>query len=127
MTQQRDEQPSQQRDDQRADSAALPCGSWPSPITPPSLTQASVRLAEPGTDGAHVYWIEARADAGGRGVLVRAGDPQPVRVTPDGFNVRTRVHEYGGGAWAAADGTIVFSNFDDNRLYRVTSGSETPQ
>ncbi|MDQ3654853.1 MAG: prolyl oligopeptidase family serine peptidase, partial [Chloroflexota bacterium] len=39
-------------------------------------------------------------------------------------NVRTRVHEYGGGAWAAADRTIVFSNFDDNRLYRLTPGSD---
>ncbi|HEV2067886.1 MAG TPA: hypothetical protein VGR08_13740, partial [Thermomicrobiales bacterium] len=107
--------------------APLPCGSWPSPITPQSLTEATVRLTEPGTDGAHVYWIEARADAGGRGVLVREGEPDPVRVTPDDVNVRTRVHEYGGGAWAAAEGTVVFSNFDDNRLYVVAPDSDRPQ
>jgi dipeptidyl aminopeptidase/acylaminoacyl peptidase len=49
-------------------------------------------------------------------------------VTPAGFNVRTRVHEYGGGAWAVADGTIVFSNFEDNRLYRqrATGGAPEP-
>lgn len=131
MTEQRDGPPFQQRDERRegppGEVAVLPYGSWPSPITPRSLTEATVRLTEPGSDGTHVYWIESRADEGGRGVLVRAGDSQPVRVTPDGFNVRTRVHEYGGGAWTAADGTIVFSNFDDNRLYRVSPGSETPQ
>jgi len=103
---------------------ALPCGSWPSPITAQSLTEATVRLSEPGTDGTDVYWIEARADAGGRGVLVRAGDPHPIRVTPDDFNVRTRVHEYGGGAWAATEGIVVFSNFADNRLYLLTPGSD---
>jgi len=35
--------------------AMLPCGSWPSPITPQSLTEATVRLTEPGTDGTDVY------------------------------------------------------------------------
>ena len=114
----------QQRDVQPDDRATLPCGSWPSPITPQSLTKATVRLTEPGSDGSDVYWIEARADAGGRGVLVREDDPEPVRVTPEGSNVRTRVHEYGGGAWTATDRTIVFSNFDDNRLYLLTPGSE---
>ncbi len=113
--------------DQQGFAAALPCGSWPSPITPDALTRASVRLSEPETDGTHVYWIEARADEGGHGVLVREGDPAPVRVTPDGFNVRDRVHEYGGGAWAAADGIIVFSHFDDNRLYLLTPDSGSPR
>jgi len=107
--------------------ASQPFGTWPSPITPQSLTEATVRLTEPGTDGTDVYWIEARADAGGRGVLMREGDPHPVRVTPDDFNVRTRVHEYGGGAWAAAEGTIVFSNFDDNRLYLIAPGLDRPR
>jgi hypothetical protein len=74
-----------------------------------------------------VFWIESRADEGGRGVLVRAGDPDPVRVTPEGVNVRSRVHEYGGGSWAAANGTVVYSNFDDNRLYLLTPGAGFPR
>ena len=44
-------------------------------------------------------------------------------VTPTGFNARTRVHEYGGGDYTVADGTIVFSNFADQRLYRQSIGA----
>ena len=43
-------------------------------------------------------------------------------VTPPGFNVRTRVHEYGGGAYTVDDGTIYFSNFADQRIYRQQPG-----
>ena len=32
-------------------------------------------------------------------------------ITPDGFNVRTTVHEYGGGAYLVNDGIVYFSNF----------------
>jgi dipeptidyl aminopeptidase/acylaminoacyl peptidase len=45
-------------------------------------------------------------------------------MTPSLFNARTRVHEYGGGAFVVADGTVYFSNFDDQRLYRKDPGSE---
>ena len=38
---------------------------------------------------------------------------------PAPFNARTRCHEYGGGAWTVADGTLYFSNFADQRLYRL--------
>ena len=47
-------------------------------------------------------------------------------MTPQGFNVRTRVHEYGGGAWTVADGMIYFSNFADNRLYRMDRYGHQP-
>lgn len=57
--------------DQPGIDAAFPRGSWPSPITLDMPTRSSVRLTEPGIDGAHVYWIESRAGEGGRGMLVR--------------------------------------------------------
>ena len=43
-------------------------------------------------------------------------------LTPAGFNVRTRVHEYGGGAYTVSDGTVWFSNYADQRLYRQEPG-----
>ena len=54
-----------------------------------------------------------------RAVLVRGGD-EPEDVTPVGFNVRTTVQEYGGGAFTLVNHSdeVVFSNFDDQRLYK---------
>src|SRR5215208_6692043 len=99
-------------------------GSWRSPITAELVARAGMRLAEPwiGDDGS-AWWLEGRPAEAGRGVLVRkrpGADPED--VTPDGFYVRTRVHEYGGGAWLLHGETVFFSNFDDQRLYRQDPG-----
>ena len=68
-------------------------------VSPRMLATSSVSLSEPWIDDGVAYWLEARPAEGGRGVLVRGGPwSSPVDVTPEGFNVRTRVHEYGGGA-----------------------------
>ena len=70
-----------------------------------------------------VYWLEGRADEGGRVVLVRSvPGGEPIEVTPADFNLRTMVHEYGGGAYCVHDGVAFCSRFDDQRLYRVDPG-----
>jgi dipeptidyl aminopeptidase/acylaminoacyl peptidase len=46
----------------------------------------------------------------------------PTDVTPAGFNVRTMVHEYGGGAYCVHHGVVLCSDFDDQRLYRIDAG-----
>jgi dipeptidyl aminopeptidase/acylaminoacyl peptidase len=99
-----------------------PYGSWPSPLTAADVASAGVRLSEPalGADGS-VWWLERRPQEGGRAALVRDGDD----VVPEGFNVRTQVHEYGGGAWLLlGDGAVICSNWDDQRLYRIDPGGE---
>ncbi len=76
-------------------------------------------------DGEDLYWCELRPAEEGRVVLVRRSpDGGIADLTPPGFNVRTRVHEYGGGAFAADGGTVWFSNFADQRLYRQDRGGE---
>jgi dipeptidyl aminopeptidase/acylaminoacyl peptidase len=73
-------------------------------------------------DGDDVYWLERRPNEGGRSVLVRRrADGRDEELTPQGFNVRTRVHEYGGGAYVVAGGKVYFSNFTDQRVYRTGS------
>ena len=74
-----------------------------------------------------VYWTETRPLENGRTVLVfRPHGGEPVDVVPSGFNVRSRVHEYGGGAWFRG-GTVVFcSGFDDSRLYRIEAPGTEP-
>jgi dipeptidyl aminopeptidase/acylaminoacyl peptidase len=86
---------------------------------------SEVALEQLRIDGDDIYWIERRADEGGRKVIVRrSADGQIVDMTPAGFNARTRVHEYGGGDYAVSNGTIVFSNFPDQRLYLQKLGAE---
>jgi dipeptidyl aminopeptidase/acylaminoacyl peptidase len=102
-------------------------GSWRSPVGPASVAAGGRRLAAPqlAGDGA-VWWGEGRPAEGGRVVLVRrpAGGA-PEDVTPEGTNARTRVHEYGGGAWTlVADDLVLFTNFEDQRLYRQRLGEE---
>ncbi len=77
-------------------------------------------------DGDDIYWLERRPNEGGRGVLVRRrADGRHEELTPQGFNVRTRVHEYGGGAYIVAAGDVYFSNFTDQRVYRVGGSAIT--
>ena len=109
-------------------STPLPHGSWPSPITPAMVASGGVGLREPGTNGTDVLWVESRPADSGRCVLVRAGADGDcaVDLTPAPFNVRSRVHEYGGGAWAASGDIVIFSHHADNRLYRTDLAGATP-
>ena len=94
--------------------ARAPYGSWRSPITAASIAEGAVTLggAVAGPDG--LRWTEQRASEGGRTVIVHDGRD----VTPEGFNVRTAVHEYGGGAWWTHGTTVFFANWADQRVYR---------
>ena len=95
-----------------------PYGSWKSPITAEIVGGGEIGLEQIRIDGRDIYWIERRAQEAGRKVIVRrAGNGETTDVTPAGFNARTRVHEYGGGDYAVADQTIIFSNFSDQQLY----------
>jgi len=94
-------------------------GSWRSPISADLVASGGVRLGQIALNGGDVYWIEGRPAEGGRNVIVRrTADGLIADLTPAHLNVRTRVHEYGGGEFAVADGTVYFSNFADGRLYR---------
>ena len=102
-------------------------GAWPSSITAESVAAAAIALSEPRLEDGMAYWLERRPDEGGRSVIVRAGnDDRPDTLTPAGFNVRSRVNEYGGGAYTVSRGVLFFSHDGDGRLYRQAPG-EAPQ
>ncbi|NEK86793.1 S9 family peptidase [Blastococcus saxobsidens] len=106
-------------------SAPLPHGSWPTPITSELVVRTAARLEEVVVDGSDVWWSEARPAEGGRSVLVRrSADGAVVDVLPAPWNARTRVHEYGGGSWTVSGGVLWFTDYSDQRLYRIgTDGS----
>jgi len=104
-----------------------PYGSWKSPITSDLIVSGTIGFGEVTLDGDDIYWIESRPSEGGRSVIVRrTPDGTVADVTPPGFNARTTVHEYGGGAYLVDSGTVYFSNFADQRLYRQMP-SQAPQ
>jgi dipeptidyl aminopeptidase/acylaminoacyl peptidase len=103
--------------------ARAPYGSWASPITAEMVARAGISLFGPWLADGVAWWLEGRPAEAGRVVLVQApGGEKPVDVTPEGFNVRSMVHEYGGGAYCVHEGTVYFSNFEDQRLYRQLPG-----
>lgn len=102
-----------------------PYGTWRSPISAEMVSVGGVTLSKPWLQDGSVYWQESRPAEGGRLVLMRAAPfSEPVEVTPPGFNVRTTVHEYGGGAYLIHRGTVFFSHFADQRLYRQELGAD---
>jgi dipeptidyl aminopeptidase/acylaminoacyl peptidase len=107
--------------------SVFPTGSWPTPITSELVVRAAARLGEVVVDGNDVWWSESRPSEGGRSVIVRrSADGTVGDVLPAPWNARTRVHEYGGGAWTVSAGTLWFTEFTDQRLYRLDPGSDTP-
>lgn len=106
-----------------------PYGSWSSPITLDLVAnEGGVAYGYLSVDDEGVYWLESRPQEQGRQALVFLPESgSPVDVVPPGFNVRTRVHEYGGGAWFRDRRTAYCSNFDDSRLYRIDGAGADPQ
>lgn len=98
-------------------------GEWSSPITTGLLVADSVRLGGITLDGGCAYWVEGRPSQGGRNALVRRDTDGTTRdVCSPPFNVRTRVHEYGGGAHLVEQGRVWFVNDDDQRIYHCAEG-----
>jgi dipeptidyl aminopeptidase/acylaminoacyl peptidase len=99
-----------------------PYGSWRSPITAASIVADSLGLGQVAFDGSDVYWSEMRPVERGRNAIVRFRGGRVEEVLPAPFNARSRVHEYGGGAFTVADGVLYFCNEPDQRVYRAEAG-----
>ncbi|MCS3844822.1 prolyl oligopeptidase family serine peptidase [Microbacterium sp. AK031] len=99
-----------------------PYGTWSSPFHAADIAGSAPRI-----DGAHfvgeeIWWGESVPAEGGR-VTVRSSTGDV--LLPEPWNARSRVHEYGGGAWTAdADGILYFVDAGDQRVYRMLPGEE---
>ncbi len=102
----------------------IPYGAWPSPISARSVVAGVVGFSELTSAAGMRFWLESRPEENGRSVLVRCdADGLQQDVTPAPCNVRSRVHEYGGGAYTVAGDGVWFVNFDDQNLYRERAGT----
>lgn len=103
-----------------------PFGTWPSPITADIVASAFVSFGELASDGKDLYFLESRPSERGRTALMLwRSEEECFEVTNDGFDVRSMVHEYGGGAYAVANGTAYFVNKSNQDIFRVEPASGT--
>jgi dipeptidyl aminopeptidase/acylaminoacyl peptidase len=98
-------------------------GSWASSITAEALAKNAIGISGLRAASERLYWLESRPDEGGRLVVMMGHENSFQQITPDGFNVRTRVHEYGGAPYVVAGDTLFFSNYTDQRLYVQSPGN----
>lgn len=99
-------------------------GSWKSPITAEEVVKGSVRLSCLSSEGNELIWSEGRPEESGRYVIVSERNGNKVDLIPQGFNVRTRVHEYGGKCHAIHEDMIYFVDFQNQHLYCMKRGEK---
>ncbi|HEY8479997.1 MAG TPA: prolyl oligopeptidase family serine peptidase [Spirillospora sp.] len=111
--------------------ATLPYGSWPSPISAADVARARLRLSFPTVVGSDVWWQETRPEEGGRTTIVHLKGGHRTELLQAPWDARTRVHEYGGRSYlpirTATGWSIVFSNYEDQRLHRLDEGDPKPR
>jgi dipeptidyl aminopeptidase/acylaminoacyl peptidase len=106
-------------------------GSWKSPISAADVARGAMSVAFPAIAGDEVWWQESRPAEGGRVTIMASAGPadEPRELLPAPWYARTRVHEYGGRSYlpvpSAEPGRfdLVFANFADQRLYRLSGAS----
>lgn len=98
-----------------------PYGTWVSPLTPELVTAGQKRFGNIVIDGDDIYWDELRPKEKGQTIVIkRTPDGKCFDVTPPNHSVRSRVHEYGGGAFTVHRGELFWVNDGDQRVYRET-------
>jgi dipeptidyl aminopeptidase/acylaminoacyl peptidase len=104
----------------RTPAAVNPYGLWPSPIDAEQVARQATAYDAVHTSGEAVYWLETRPSQDGRAVVVRwTDDAGAAEAVPARFDVGSRVHEYGGGAYLPAGRTLFACSQGDQRLYRI--------
>jgi len=98
-----------------------PYGTWTSSISAAAVAQSASRPGDLVVDGLDVYISESRPGDAGRAAIVKLlcapNAPPPEEVLPPPYSARSRVHEYGGGAFMVRSGSLIFVNDADQALY----------
>jgi len=96
-------------------------GHWDSPLAPTDVARAKVSLSELCSDGGALYWLESRPAESGRVAMVRADADGLADHSPEDASIRSRVHEYGGGAMCLVPqrsrGAFAFVDHADQRVW----------
>ncbi|MAA75639.1 MAG: peptidase [Salinisphaeraceae bacterium] len=111
-----------------ADHAVADYGGWPSPISAADVARAGTRLGQAAWHAGRVWWVEGRPEEQGRSVVVSmARDGAPRDELPEGFDARSAVHEYGGGAFCVGEPGLAFVNAADQCVYLLSGRDAAPR
>lgn len=103
-------------------------GTWASPVKASSIASATLKLGQVLVDQGSVYWLEGRPKESGRAALMRQrADGKTEDLLPAPLSARSLVHEYGGAAFVASGGgEVFFTNYADQRIYKLVDGGKEP-
>jgi dienelactone hydrolase len=111
--------------------SGAPFGRWPSPLAADEVAAGRMSLSELQSDGAALYWLESRPLESGRTVCVRYRDGRCRDHSPEGVSIRSRVHEYGGGALCVVprhrDGAFAYVDQADQRIWFCDGEGTAPR
>ena len=110
-------------DSRSAAPAIAPYGSWASPLSAAALAAGGINFGDLRSANGRLYWVENVPARGGEVSLFSFSHGATAQVTPNGANVRTRVHEYGGASFIAVGDTVFYSQLSDQRLYELKPGA----
>ena len=98
----------------------IPHGSWPGSVSIDDVLNGARSLVELRTDDDDVFWLETRPWENGRSTIMALlnGEADATELTPQ-LDVRARVMEYGGGAWAVQSGQVVAWDDRTRQLWRA--------
>ena len=96
-----------------------PYGTWPSPVDASVVAAGGRRYGTLRAGDAGITWVESRPEEGGRSTLMRHDGDGARELTPTPANVRSRVHEYGGGAYCIAGEWAYFVDFAAQNICAV--------
>lgn len=103
--------------------STAPYGTWPSRLSAAELAGANTGYSDVRIDLDRAAWLQSDPSNGGRTSVMSTDRDGPARRdTPADFDVRTCVHEYGGGALGAGHGVVLACRWDDQRVYRIEDG-----
>lgn len=101
-----------------------PYGTWESPLKASDIASSAIRLGQVLYGGDKLYWLEGRPKEGGRSALVaKDASGQMADQLDQSYNLRSLVHEYGGGAYLPLRDSLFFINYKDQRIY-TAGGSD---
>ena len=100
-------------------------GSWKSPITSDLIVSRTIGIGSILVNHDNIFWLEKRPQEQGRNLIAGIFNQREFKnLTPSPLSVRSKIHEYGGGAYTVEKNTIYFSNFQDGRIYQQVIGTQ---